>query len=87
MTAQVILHPALRDRLHLEKCIAEKRRELGDAEALAEGLWDGTITWQQFDETLTCPSPQQAAYDVAAQVADDVRRELAELEKQTGEPQ
>jgi hypothetical protein len=84
--AEVIPLPFIAERLALQERIGEKRRELEDAEALAEGLCDGTIHWSQYDETYTCPDRQQAAYEDAAACADQVRAELRELEAQAEPP-
>ena len=82
MTAQLYVLPFVRERLHLQERIEDKRRELEDAVALAEGLWDGTIHWAQYNPELTCPERQQAAWEDAAAAADWVRKELTDLEAQ-----
>ena len=82
--AKVIPLPFVAERLHLQERIEDKRRELEGAVALADGLFDGTIHWEQYDPGLTCMNRQEIAADCAARDADDVRKELAALEAQAG---
>ena len=82
--AKVIPLPFVAERLHQQERTEDKRRELEDAEALAEGLGDGTIHWSQYNDEYTCPDRQQAAYEDAMAAVDQVRAELRELEAQAG---
>ena len=80
MTADVIPHPALTARLHLQERIGEKRREVAWLEEWAFALRDRVKHWSEspwFDA-----GTQDIAVDNAFDALAFARRELAGLEAQ-----
>ena len=85
MTADVIPHPALTARLHLQERIEEAERYLSGLEEMYAGLRDGTRHWAEFCEDYTCPDRQEAAVDECGTAMDAARADLDRLLEEANE--
>lgn len=73
---------AVTEDTYLAERIAEAERDLALLEETYADLRDGTLSWAQWNEELTCPERQAAAVDECGMAMDAARKDLEALLEQ-----